>query len=132
MAVKIRLMRVGKKKQPFYRVVVADERAPRDGRFIEIIGQYDPRREPSLVNIDGEKALGWLNHGAQPTVQVQKLLASTGVWDEFAKGKKKAPKVAPPKRAQAKPAPEADAPPAPDAAPAPAEADATADGEGGE
>jgi small subunit ribosomal protein S16 len=128
-AVKIRLMRVGKKKQPFYRVVVADERSPRDGRFIEIIGQYDPRREPTFVNIDGEKALGWLRNGAQPTEQVQKLLASTGVWDEFAKGKKKPPKVKPPKQPKAKEAPAEEAPAA-EASDAPAE-DAPAD-EGGE
>ena len=67
MAVKIRLMRVGKKKQPTYRVVVADARSPRDGRFIEILGQYAPRQEPSLVTIDSERALHWLNAGAQPT-----------------------------------------------------------------
>ena len=74
MAVKIRLMRVGKKKQPTYRVVVADGRSPRDGRFIEIIGQYAPRQEPSVVDIDAESALAWLRKGAQPTEQVQKLL----------------------------------------------------------
>ena len=83
MAVKIRLMRMGKKKQPTYRVVVADARSPRDGRFIEIIGQYRPREEPSLVEIDDEKALDWLRKGAQPTEQVQKLLAATGVWEQF-------------------------------------------------
>ena len=139
MAVKIRLMRVGKKKQPFYRVVVADERSPRDGRFIEIIGQYDPRREPTFVNIDNEKALGWLKNGAQPTVQVQKLLASTGVWEEFAKGKKKAPKVAPPKAPKPTEAPAEEAPAAEADVPAEeapvAEADAveeTTETEGGE
>lgn len=84
MAVKIRLMRVGKKKQPFYRVVVADARSPRDGRFIEIIGRYDPRREPSLVDIDVEKALDWLLKGAQPTEAVANLLTISGVADEFA------------------------------------------------
>lgn len=83
MAVKIRLMRVGKKKQPTYRVVVADGRSPRDGRFIEIIGQYAPRQEPSLVQIDEEQALAWLRKGAQPTEQVQKLLISTGVWERY-------------------------------------------------
>jgi small subunit ribosomal protein S16 len=82
-AVKIRLMRVGKKKQPTYRVVVADGRSPRDGRFIEIIGQYGPREDPSRVQIDSERALSWLRNGAQPTEQVQKLLAVTGVWAEF-------------------------------------------------
>jgi small subunit ribosomal protein S16 len=82
-AVKIRLMRVGKKKQPTYRVVVADARAPRDGRLIETIGQYAPRREPSLVEIDAESALAWLRKGAQPTEQAQKLLAVSGVWERF-------------------------------------------------
>lgn len=83
MAVKIRLMRVGKKKQPSYRVVVADGRSPRDGRYIEIIGQYRPRQEPSFVVIDDEKALAWLRKGAQPTEQVQKLLAEIGVWEQY-------------------------------------------------
>jgi small subunit ribosomal protein S16 len=82
-AVKIRLMRVGKKKQPTYRVVVADGRSPRDGRFIEIIGQYAPRQEPSFVQIDAESALAWLRKGAQPTEQVQKLLAAEGVWAQY-------------------------------------------------
>jgi len=82
-SVKIRLMRVGKKKQPTYRVVVADSRSPRDGRIIETIGKYGPRQEPSLVDIDGDKALGWLRKGAQPTEQVQKLLAAAGVWARY-------------------------------------------------
>jgi small subunit ribosomal protein S16 len=82
-AVKIRLMRMGKRKQPTYRVVVADSRSPRDGRFIEIIGNYRPRQDPSVINIDGEKALTWLRKGAQPTEQVQKLLTVTGVWAQF-------------------------------------------------
>ena len=83
MSVKIRLMRMGKKKQPTYRVVVADARSPRDGGFIEIIGHYGPRLDPSVINIDEEKALGWLRKGAQPTEQVQKLLMVTGVWGQF-------------------------------------------------
>ena len=83
MSVKIRLMRMGKKKQPTYRVVVADARSPRDGGFIEIIGHYGPRQDPSIINIDEEKALSWLRKGAQPTEQVQKLLAVTGVWGQF-------------------------------------------------
>lgn len=83
MAVKIRLMRVGKKKQPTYRVVVADGRSPRDGRFIEIIGQYAPRQDPSFCEIDAESALAWLRKGAQPTEQVQKLLAAQGVWAQY-------------------------------------------------
>jgi small subunit ribosomal protein S16 len=82
-AVKIRLMRVGKKKQPTYRVVVADGRSPRDGRFIEIIGQYAPRQDPSFCQIDAESALSWLRKGAQPTEQVQKLLAEQGVWAQY-------------------------------------------------
>jgi len=81
--VKIRLMRVGKRKQPTYRVVVADARSPRDGRIIEMIGKYGPRHEPSLVDIDGDKALDWLRKGAQPTEQVQKLLAAAGVWERY-------------------------------------------------
>jgi len=82
-AVKIRLMRMGKRKQPSYRVVVADSRSPRDGRNIETIGHYGPRQDPSLVDIDGDKALAWLRKGAQPTEQVQKLLAVAGVWAQF-------------------------------------------------
>jgi small subunit ribosomal protein S16 len=82
-SVKIRLMRVGKKKQPTYRVVVADSRSPRDGRFIEILGQYAPRAEPSVVNIDGDRALAWIEKGAQPTEQVGKLLEISGVWEQY-------------------------------------------------
>ena len=83
MAVKLRLMRVGKTKQPSYRVVAADARSPRDGRFIEIVGQYNPRTEPSVVTIDNDKALKWLRQGAQPTERVQKLLEISGAWSEF-------------------------------------------------
>ena len=89
MAVKIRLMRVGKKKQPTYRVVVADGRSPRDGRFIEIIGQYAPRQDPSFCQIDADSALAWLRKGAQPTEQVQKLLAEQGVWAQYEAGRSK-------------------------------------------
>ncbi len=92
MSVKIRLMRVGKKKQPTYRVVVADERSPRDGRIIETIGHYGPRAEPSVVDIDGDKALEWLRKGAQPSEAVQKLLTTTGVWATF-EGEKSKPIV---------------------------------------
>lgn len=84
MAVKIRLMRVGKKKQPSYRVVVADARSPRDGRIIETIGHYGPRAEPSQVEIDADRALDWLRKGAKPTEPVQKLLTVAGVWATFA------------------------------------------------
>ena len=89
MAVKLRLMRMGKKKQPTYRVVAADSRSPRDGRFIEIVGTYEPRAEPSRINIDNDKALKWLSQGAQPTETVQKLLKITGTWDEFKDSKAK-------------------------------------------
>ena len=120
MAVKIRLMRVGKKKQPSYRVVVADGRSPRDGRYIEIIGQYAPRQEPSFFTIDDEKALAWLKKGAQPTDQVQKLLAENGVWERYQSErgqsaalvksgpKRTAPKLS--KKAQARAASSVDAP----------------------
>ena len=79
MAVKIRLMRMGAKKAPFYRVVVADSRSPRDGRFLENIGIYHPNNEPSRVEIDTEKAASWLAKGAQPTEAVAKLLTIAGV-----------------------------------------------------
>lgn len=78
MAVKIRLKRMGKKKQPTYRVVVADARSPRDGRFIESIGRYDPRPSPSVIEIDNERAKYWLGTGAQPTERVEKLLEISG------------------------------------------------------
>jgi small subunit ribosomal protein S16 len=83
-AVKLRLMRMGKKKQPTYRVVAADSHSPRDGRFIEILGTYAPRSEPSAVKIDNAKALGWLERGAQPTDTVRRLLEISGAWEEFA------------------------------------------------
>ena len=77
--VKIRLRRMGAKKAPFYRVVVADSRYPRDGRFIEQIGTYNPLTEPSTINVDSEKALKWLGQGAQPTDTVKELLKVSGV-----------------------------------------------------
>ena len=83
MAVKLRLMRMGKKKQPTYRVVAADSRSPRNGRFIEIVGTYQPRQDPSVIQIDNEKAVHWLRHGAQPTERVEKLLKISGAWEEF-------------------------------------------------
>jgi small subunit ribosomal protein S16 len=85
-AVKLRLMRMGKKKQPTYRVVAADARSPRDGRFIEIVGTYDPRREPSVIKIDNEKAVKWLRTGAQPTETVEKLLKISGAVGQFKDG----------------------------------------------
>ena len=83
MSVKIRLMRVGKRKQPTYRVVVADSRSPRNGRIIETIGHYGPRNEPSKIDINGDRALDWLRKGAQPSESVQKLLTISGVWATF-------------------------------------------------
>jgi small subunit ribosomal protein S16 len=82
-AVKLRLMRMGKKKQPTYRVVAADVRSPRDGRFIEIVGIYDPRTEPSEIRIDNDKAVAWLSKGAQPTDRVRRLLEISGAWEQF-------------------------------------------------
>jgi small subunit ribosomal protein S16 len=81
--VRIRLMRVGKRKQPSYRVVVADSRSPRDGRIIEAIGHYQPRQEPSVVEIDSERALHWLGRGAQPSDTVRRLLQISGAWYTF-------------------------------------------------
>ena len=78
MAVRLRLMRMGKKKQPVYRVVVMDQRAPRDGRYIEQIGRYDATQDPSLVEIDNERAADWLSKGAQPSETVEKLLNISG------------------------------------------------------
>lgn len=82
MATKIRLKRVGTKKRPYYRVVVADARSPRDGRFIEEIGIYDPIHGIDKVKIDEEKVLRWLQTGAQPTDIVKVLLKRTGIWDK--------------------------------------------------
>lgn len=83
MAVKIRLKRLGKKKRPVYRVVVADSRKARNGSYIESLGRYDPHQEPSLVIIDNEKAVGWLQNGAQPTETARKLLEISGAWSQF-------------------------------------------------
>ena len=95
MAVKLRLMRMGKKKQPTYRVVAADGRSPRDGRFIELVGVYDPRAEPSVVRIDNDKAVAWLRKGAQPTERVAQLLKISGAWEQFKPGTAPAPAAAP-------------------------------------
>jgi small subunit ribosomal protein S16 len=81
--VKIRLMRTGMKKAPTYRIVAADARSPRDGRFIEIIGWYNPRTEPSTITVDEEKALKWLSVGAQPTDSVRSLLDRAGINAKF-------------------------------------------------
>ena len=88
-AVKLRLMRMGKTKQPTYRLVAADARSKRDGRFIEILGTYEPRQEPSRINIDNDKIVGYLNTGAQPTETVAKLLKISGAWDAYTAGKAK-------------------------------------------
>ncbi|GAA4653388.1 30S ribosomal protein S16 [Anaerocolumna aminovalerica] len=79
MAVKIRLKRMGQKKAPFYRIVVSDSRSPRDGRFIEEIGTYDPTKDPSVFNINEEVAKKWLSNGAQPTETVGKLFKNAGI-----------------------------------------------------
>ena len=136
MSVKIRLMRVGKRKQPTYRVVVADSRSPRDGRIIETIGHYGPRNEPSMIDINGDRALDWLRKGAQPSESVQKLLTISGVWATFeaekggpivtklnrrgfSTGRGVTTKTKKKPTPEAAPAPAAEAP-APDAAPEPA------------
>ncbi len=74
---------MGGKKKPYYRVVAADARSPRDGRFIETLGRYDPRQEPSLIELDEERVLDWLRKGAQPTDQVRRLMEIKGIWQKF-------------------------------------------------
>ena len=81
--VKIRLRRMGRRGRPFYRVVVADSRSPRDGKFIDNIGYYNPLTDPATINIDEEKALKWLGYGAQPTDTVRSLLAKLGIMDKI-------------------------------------------------
>jgi small subunit ribosomal protein S16 len=76
-------MRMGKTKQPTYRLVAADARSPRDGRFIEIVGTYQPRHDPSSLEVDNDKCVKWLQQGAQPTERVEKLLKISGAWDQF-------------------------------------------------
>lgn len=87
MSVKIRLTRHGAKKKPFYRVVVADSRSPRDGRFIEILGQYDSTKEPAVFSVDEEKAIEWMNKGAQPTDTVRSLFSKEGIMKKWAEAK---------------------------------------------
>ena len=94
MAVRLRLMRMGKKKQPTYRVVAADSRSPRNGRFIEIVGTYQPRLDPSVIKIDNDRAVHWLQQGAQPSEAVEKLLKISGAWADF-KGEEFVPSVPP-------------------------------------
>ena len=79
MAVKLRLTRVGSKKNPIYRVVAADSRSPRDGRFLEIVGRYNPQTEPSTIDLDDEKIKSWLEKGAQPTEAVARLIMAKGI-----------------------------------------------------
>ncbi len=87
MAVKLRLKRMGAKKKPFYRIVAADSRSPRDGRFIETVGTYDPIKKPAVISIDEEKVLAWLNNGAIPTDTVKSILKSQGIMAKYATAK---------------------------------------------
>ncbi len=86
MAVRLRLRREGTVKRPHYRIVAADSRSPRDGRFIEALGDYHPLDQPSTIRVDGERALHWLRNGALPTSAVEKLLRISGVWEQFKPG----------------------------------------------
>ena len=88
MAVKLRLKRMGSKQKPFYRIVAADSRFPRDGRFLETVGTYNPIAKPAEIKIDKEVAIKWLNNGAQPTDTVKALLKNEGILKEFASSKK--------------------------------------------
>lgn len=87
MAVKLRLIRMGAKKAPFYRIVAADSRSPRDGRFIEMLGTYDPTTTPAKVSVKEEEILKWLNNGAQPSDTVKNLLSKQGIMKKFADSK---------------------------------------------
>jgi small subunit ribosomal protein S16 len=124
-------MRMGKKKQPTYRVVAADSRSPRNGRFIEIVGIYDPRPDPSAIRIDNDKAVDWLRKGAQPTEPVRKLLEISGAWETYSGTPSTRPAPAPKVEKAEKPAP---APEPEAAAPAdePTEAEAAADADAGD
>lgn len=124
--VKIRLRRVGAKKQPSYRIVVADSRAPRDGRFIEVIGFYNPRTEPETVRIKEDRALHWLSVGAQPTEAVARLLEKQGTLARFARLKAGEPLEALVAEAEA----DAQAQPAPSPATRPVRAAAEEEAEG--
>jgi small subunit ribosomal protein S16 len=143
MSTRIRLRRMGSKGRPFYRVVVADQRSPRDGRFIENIGRYHPLNDPSLIEIDQDRALHWLRVGAQPSDQVRNLMQKVGIWEAFVAERPKAAVVSGKperpakeklsKKAQAKAAeqPAAPAPAAePASEPAAAQADAPAEAAG--
>src|SRR5213594_2171668 len=97
MATRIRLRRMGSNKRPFYRVVVADQRSPRDGRFIEIIGKYHPLNDPSVIEIDEARAMHWLMVGAQPSNQVRNLMSKVGIWEKFVAERPRAAIAATPK-----------------------------------
>ncbi|KIH77930.1 SSU ribosomal protein S16P [Geoalkalibacter ferrihydriticus] len=83
MSVKIRLARGGAKKKPFYQVVVTDERNPRDGRFIERLGQYDPKQDPPMISLNEDRTMAWLQQGAEPTDTVRQILRTLGIWTKF-------------------------------------------------
>jgi len=89
--VRIRLLRTGKRKQPSFRVVVADQRSPRDGRFVEILGNYNPLTNPSQIELDEERSLHWLAQGAQPSASATALLKRTGIWQKYKATLKKRP-----------------------------------------
>ena len=139
MSTRIRLRRMGSKGRPFYRVVVADQRSPRDGRFIENIGRYHPLNDPSVIEIDQDRALHWLRVGAQPSDQVRNLMQKVGIWDAFVAERPKAAvintkperpakeKVS--KKAQAKAAEAEKTPAAPAKEAAPAQAEPAAEAE---
>ena len=93
MAVKLRLRRMGAKQKPFYRIVAADSRSPRDGRFIEVVGTYNPIKNPAEITIKEDRVLSWLNNGAEPTETVRSILSNQGVMKKFADSKKKSKKV---------------------------------------
>lgn len=126
MAVKMRLTRMGKKKSPYYRVVVIDGRSQRDGRYIDLIGRYDPRQDPSLIEIDEEKALDWLGKGVQPTEAVAKLLEITGVTSKFKVASGRIHTVGAKPEVASQEAPVAEDAPAEEAEDAPAEENAPA------
>ncbi|HZA26483.1 MAG TPA: 30S ribosomal protein S16 [Actinomycetota bacterium] len=114
--VKIRLRRMGTKKRPFFRVVVADSRSPRDGRFIENIGKYQPMSDPSVIDIDTERALHWLGRGAQPSDPVRVLLEKVGIWERFRPGDARRVRQPKPSKREPEEAPAEEAPPQPPAA----------------
>ena len=126
MAVRIRLRRMGTKKKPFYRVVVADSRSPRDGRFLDTIGTYDPRTEPAAIRIDHDKAMKWLADGADPTDSARSLLSQAGIWQEFKTGVAPEPRAETPLPAEPRPTPATPAErtaPEPEVEPAPESAE---------